>query len=59
MSKADAKDRLISAALGVAKAERGGLDQADQVAELEVANEIFDEAAATYYHTLREDTEGG
>lgn len=48
MNKVDARDRLIAAALRRAASERGGLDGANFAAELELADEILDEAAKSY-----------
>jgi hypothetical protein len=53
MTIEDARDRLLAAACGVLKAERGGLDHANAAAELELANTIFDDAAIDYYNALR------
>lgn len=51
-----ARDRLITAALRVAVAERGGLDQDNSDAELGRAVQQFDEEVSRYYHeNLEED----
>lgn len=55
MEKHEAKDRLIAAALGVAKAERGGLDHANADAEKKLADDIFDDAARIYVDKLNDE----
>lgn len=49
------RDRLITAALKIAAAERGGLDQEDSEAELDRAVQIFDEEVVRYYHNSLEE----
>jgi hypothetical protein len=43
-----AKQRVISAALRVAAAERGGLDQVNADAELQSAHQLLDDALRSY-----------
>lgn len=43
-----ARDRIISASLRVAHAERGGLDHVNADSELRLAHEILDEALERY-----------
>ena len=56
--QAEAKDRLVSAALRYAAAERGGLDHANSAAELELADDILTDAANSYVTLLGTAIEG-
>lgn len=47
-----AKQRIISASLRVAHAERGGLDQVNAADELELAHATLDVALQRYVDTL-------
>jgi len=46
-----ARNRLITAALRLAAAERGGLDDSNIKAEIDNATDIFDEAVHRYVET--------
>lgn len=44
----EAQDRLIATSLRKAAAERGGMDHANADAEMELADDMFNEAARAY-----------
>lgn len=50
--KRKARDRLVSASLRLASAERGGLDGRDGTEELGRASDVFDLAARLYVEVI-------